>query len=64
MSTGTESKQGRWASGPSIDGKGTFEYLEQPEPLGEAPMTPPPGNPLSYGTMETPTPPTAKDRKK
>jgi Mn-containing catalase len=63
MSSGTESKQGRWASGPSMDGKGQFEYLEKPEQLGEAPMTPPPGNPFVYGTMETPTPPTAQNAK-
>ena len=59
LSSGTESKQGRWASGKTPDGKGQFEYLENPGPLGDLPVPPPPGNPLVYGTMETPMPPTA-----
>jgi Mn-containing catalase len=37
LSQGQESEQGRWAKGPSIDGKGEFEYLDQPQPLGPAP---------------------------
>jgi Mn-containing catalase len=36
-STGGESKEGRWASGPSPDGKGKFEFLEHPKPLGPEP---------------------------
>ena len=32
---GFESQEGRWASGTSIDGKGEFQYLGEPEPLGE-----------------------------
>ncbi|MRX72105.1 manganese catalase family protein [Bacillus lacus] len=40
-SQGTESKAGSWASGPSIDGKGTFEYVENPEPHAEAPILEP-----------------------
>ena len=59
LSSGTESKQGRWASGKTPDGKGQFEYLESPGPMGDMPVPPPPGNPLVYGTMETPMPPTA-----
>lgn len=33
LSAGTESRDGRWASGPTPDGMGTFEYLEDPKPL-------------------------------
>jgi len=48
-SAGTESAEGRWASGAAPDGTGTFEYLEQPVPLGPEPI-PTPGHPLLYGT--------------
>jgi Mn-containing catalase len=48
-SDGEESREGRWAKGPSPDGKGEFEYLANPEPLGQAPV-PPPGDPRLYGT--------------
>jgi len=34
-SEGTESSQGRWASGPSMDGKGDINYVEQPPALGQ-----------------------------
>jgi Mn-containing catalase len=38
------SAEGRWASGPSIDGKGQFSYVGNPEPHGEAPhLAPAPG---------------------
>lgn len=40
-SQGTESKLGRWASGPSIDGKAEFTYVEDPKPAGQAPMLEP-----------------------
>lgn len=33
FSEGTESADGRWASGPTPDGMGNFEYLETPVPL-------------------------------
>ena len=29
--------RGRWTSGPSIDGRGTFTAVETPEPLGQVP---------------------------
>ena len=35
-SDGTESVEGLWAKGPTPDGKGEFEYLANPQPLGEA----------------------------
>ncbi|MFD1739020.1 manganese catalase family protein [Bacillus salitolerans] len=49
FSKGTESAEGRWAQGPSMDGTGTFEYIENPEAMGQIPtMTPPP--PYIHGT--------------
>ncbi len=32
-SAGGEAENGRWAQGPSIDGKGTFEFIEKPRPM-------------------------------
>lgn len=40
LSEGTESQEGRWATGRTPDGKGTFEYLANPEPLGPEPSVP------------------------
>ncbi len=37
-SSGGESKGGSWAAGPSPDGKGKFEYIEHPKPLGPEPV--------------------------
>ncbi len=37
-SVGNESKEGRWASGPSMDGRGTFEYVEHVKAGGDAPV--------------------------
>jgi Mn-containing catalase len=34
FSEGEESAQGRWASGPSIDGRGEFEYVSEPQGMG------------------------------
>jgi Mn-containing catalase len=48
-SEGTESAQGRWAQGPSPDGKGQFEYVENPRPLGPEPLPPVP-DPRLHGT--------------
>lgn len=41
-SAGEESAQGRWAKGKSMDGKGQFEYVARPQPLGPAPIPPNP----------------------
>jgi Mn-containing catalase len=49
LSEGTESQQGRWAQGPTPDGKGEFEYLENPEPQGPVAEAPEP-NPKLYST--------------
>lgn len=49
MSAGEESSQGLWASGATPDGKGQFEYLANPQPLGPV-AEPPPGDPRTFGT--------------
>jgi Mn-containing catalase len=49
LSPDGESAQGRWASGPSPDGQGTFEYVAGFVPLGEEPMLGP-VDPQLYGT--------------
>ena len=48
-SGGTESAEGRWAKGPAPDGKGRFEYVAEPQPLGPAPQVVP-ADPKLYGT--------------
>jgi Mn-containing catalase len=58
-SGGTESQEGRWASGPSPDGRGTFEYLADPQPLGETVEELNQGDPLLHGTPKAPMPPSA-----
>lgn len=52
VSEGLDSQQGRWASGKSIDGKGEFQYLAQPEPMGEEIRELENANPLSLGTAK------------
>jgi Mn-containing catalase len=52
-STGTEAGDGQWARGKTPDGRGTFEYVEHPEPMGpEADL----GivDPRSWGTSKAP----------
>ena len=60
-SEGTESSAGRWAKGPAPDGKGQFEYLAGPTPLGETVTELAPVTPLVHGTPKKPTPPAASD---
>ncbi|HEY9696101.1 MAG TPA: manganese catalase family protein [Trichocoleus sp.] len=48
-SEGEESAEGRWAKGKSMDGKGEFEYVANPQPLGPEPKMQP-GNPDLYST--------------
>lgn len=38
FSDGQESSQGRWAHGPSMDGQGQFEYVAQPQAMGQIPQ--------------------------
>jgi Mn-containing catalase len=40
-SKGNESATGRWASGPSMDGEGVFQYVENPVPFAKAPKLKP-----------------------
>ncbi|WP_338000427.1 manganese catalase family protein [Chelativorans sp. YIM 93263] len=58
-SDGTASEQGSWAKGPSPDGKGEFEYLPDPQPMGETVEELAPGDPLLHGTPKKPMPPAA-----
>lgn len=57
-SRGLESQQGRWASGPMPDGKGDFEYLADPVPMGPVADL---GqvDPRVHGTPAMPVPPVA-----
>lgn len=55
LSSGAESAHGRWARGMSMDGRGEFQYLERPEPLGPVADLGP-GNPYVFGTNPQPVP--------
>jgi Mn-containing catalase len=55
LSEGTESKEGRWAKGTAPDGKGEFEYLENPEGLSPMPDPPAP-DPRFHSTGKQPLP--------
>jgi Mn-containing catalase len=57
-SEGEESAEGRWAAGPTPDGKGEFEYLANPAPLGPEAILGP-VDPLVHGTPPVPMPPDA-----
>ncbi len=52
-SEGAESAQGRWAKGPSMDGRGEFQYVENAQPIGPIPEPPQP-DPRLHGTPKTP----------
>ena len=54
QSEGTDSAAGRWAAGPTPDGRGTFQYLETVPPMGIAtePMLGP-AHPMLYGTPKS-----------
>jgi len=41
FSQGNQSAEGRWAYGPSMDGEGTFQYVEYPVPYGSIPKLKP-----------------------
>jgi Mn-containing catalase len=58
---GTESQQGRWASGPAPDGKGTFTYVENPPAYSEDEGQLSPVDPRTYGTPPMPVPPAAAE---
>jgi len=52
-SDGTASSEGRWASGPTPDGKGEFEFLDDPQPLGNM-VELDEVDPLLHGTGKAP----------
>jgi Mn-containing catalase len=58
-SEGTESAGGRWAQGPSPDGKGTFTYVDRPPAYTEDEGLLNPVDPRMYGTPPKPVPPAA-----
>lgn len=51
VSNGPAAAEGRWASGPSLDGQGEITTVE-PEPVGAPGL--PPADPRVYGTPPTP----------
>jgi Mn-containing catalase len=59
FSEGRESEQGRWASGPSKDGKGQFEYVAQPAAMGPEVEGLAEVDPRVYGTPKQPTQPSS-----
>jgi Mn-containing catalase len=52
LSDGAESQQGRWATGPTPDGRHEFSFIPEPEALGGPALAPPP-DPLLFGTGPT-----------
>jgi len=60
-SEGTESAQGRWAKGPSPDGKGEFTYVDRPPAFTEDEGLLNPVDPRTYGTPPAPVPPAAAE---
>ncbi len=57
FSDGQESSQGRWANGPSKDGKGQFEYVAEPQAMGPREEELAQVDPRLYGTPKQPLPP-------
>ncbi len=55
FSEGEESAQGRWARGPSADGKGELEYVAEPLMSDDEGLAPP-VDPRLYGTPKAPIP--------
>ncbi len=60
-SDGTESQEGRWASGPAPDGRGTFTYVAAPGPMTEDEGDLGQVDPRGYGTPAMPVPPAAAE---
>jgi Mn-containing catalase len=57
FSEGEESRAGRWANGPSMDGRGQFEYVAEPQAHGPEMVELPAVDPRVYGTPKQPTQP-------
>ncbi|WP_078553079.1 manganese catalase family protein [Bacillus alkalicellulosilyticus] len=55
LSEGEESRKGRWAQGPSMDGLGQFNYVAQPQPFGKRPRLRP-APPYVHNTLLPPPP--------
>ncbi|SCY69568.1 manganese catalase family protein [Microvirga guangxiensis] len=60
-SEGMESQEGRWAKGPSPDGKGEFTYVDRPPAFTEDEGKLNPVDPRTYGTPPMPVPPSAAE---
>lgn len=58
-SEGTESAEGRWASGPTPDGLGEFQYVADPRPMSQDTGQLGQVDPRLYGTPVAPVPPIA-----
>ena len=60
FSEGEESAQGRWAGGPSMDGKGEIEYVASPQAMGpQMDELDPPVEPRLYSTPKQPMQPSS-----
>lgn len=59
LSAGTESQDGRWATGPTPDGDGEFQYLADPKPLTDDVGALEQADPRLHGTPKAPMPPMA-----
>ncbi len=60
FSRGEESREGRWASGPSKDGRSEFEYVAEPAAMGpEVDELAPPVEPRLYSTPKQPIEPSS-----
>lgn len=57
LSAGTESSEGRWAQGPTMDGMAEFEYIADMRPLSNDTGIVPPADPLLHGTAKQPMAP-------
>jgi Mn-containing catalase len=57
FSRGEESREGRWAAGPSKDSKGQFEYVAEPQAMGPEVEELAAVDPRLYGTPKQPIPP-------
>jgi Mn-containing catalase len=53
LTDGAHAADGRWAHGTTPDGRGKFEFLKRPEPLGDAPELGT-SNPRALGTVSKP----------
>ena len=59
FSKGTESAEGRWAAGTTMDGNGKFEYIENPVAMGQVPILAPPSLELHGTPPDFQVPPTS-----